>query len=189
MNNFDKVKRDALNELNAEQSQQLIKANTLQILNLIFTDEMDENKLNELSKRQIDLVNFYYEKGYHFEMMHGIINGCYEKICDLYSQSVSHTYECMLNDLNHKVAMYCLQSDFLKSAIAIESKEMQQELTRHSPSLLTENHRLSPTVTSTLTLPFGEQSISDRFASASLKAHNMRIIVHHLTIPSLSYDS
>ena len=26
-----------------------------------------------------------------------------------------------------KVAMYCLQSDFLKSAIAIESKEMQQE--------------------------------------------------------------
>ena len=127
MNNFDKVKRDALNELNAEQSQQLIKANTLQILNLIFTDEMDENKLNELSKRQIDLVNFYYEKGYHFEMMHGIINGCYEKICDLYSQSVSHTYECMLNDLHHKVAMYCLQSDFLKSAIAIESKEMQQE--------------------------------------------------------------
>ena len=45
MNNFDKVKRDALNELNAEQSQQLIKANTLQILGNIFTDEMDENKI------------------------------------------------------------------------------------------------------------------------------------------------
>ena len=126
MNNFDKVKRDALNELNAEQSQQLIKANTLQILNLIFTDEMDEIKLNELSKRQIDLVNFYYEKGYHFEMMHGIINGCYEKICDIYSESIAHTYECMLNDLHHKVAMYCLQADFLKSAIAIEDNRMQE---------------------------------------------------------------
>jgi len=126
MNSFDKVKRDALNELNAEQSQQLIKANTLQILDIIFTDEMDEDKLNELSKRQIDLVNFYYEKGYHFEMMHGIINGCYEKICDMYSQNIADNFECMLNDLHHKVKMYLLQVDFLKSAIAIEDHEMQQ---------------------------------------------------------------
>ena len=116
MNNFDKVKRDALNELNAEQSQQLIKANTLQILENIFTDEMNEDKLNELSKRQIDLVNFYYDKGYHFEMMHGIINGCYEKICDLYSEKIAFTYELLLNDLNHKVEMYLLQVSFLKSA-------------------------------------------------------------------------
>ena len=126
MNNFDKVKRDALNELNAEQSQQLIKANTLQILENIFTDEINEDKLNALAKRQIDLVNFYYDKGFHFEMMHGIINACYEKICDMYSEKIAHAYECMLNDLNHKVAMYCLQVDFLKSAIAIENKEMQQ---------------------------------------------------------------
>ena len=48
MNNFDKVKRDALNELNAEQSQQLIKANTLQILENIFTNEINQNKLDEL---------------------------------------------------------------------------------------------------------------------------------------------
>lgn len=125
MNSFDKVKRDALNELNAEQSQQLIKANTLQILDIIFTDEMDEDKLNELSKRQIDLVNFYYDKGYHFEMMNGIISGCYEKICDMYSQSIADNYGCMLNDFHHKVKTYVMQTDFLKSAIAIEDKKMQ----------------------------------------------------------------
>ena len=76
MNNFDKVKRDALNELDADQSRILIKANTKDILNLIFTERTDQNRLNELSKRQIDLVNFYYEKDFHFEMMHGIISGC-----------------------------------------------------------------------------------------------------------------
>ena len=125
MNNFDKVKRDALNELNAEQSQQLIKANTMQILDIIFTDEMNEDKLNELSKRQIDLVNFYYDKGYHFEMMHGIINACYEKICDMYSRNIADNYECMMNDFHHKVKTYVLQTDFLKSAIAIEDHEMK----------------------------------------------------------------
>ena len=116
MNNFDKVKRDALNELNAEQSQQLIKANTLQILGNIFTDEMDENKLNELSKRQIDLVNFYYDKGYHFEMMHGIISGCYEKICDLYAENVMHDFQLLMNDFEHKVNVYVLQTNYLQSA-------------------------------------------------------------------------
>ena len=125
MNNFDKVKRDALNELNAEQSQQLIKANTLQILENIFTDEVNEDKLNQLSKRQIDLVNFYYEKGYHFEMMHGIINGCYEKICDLYAEKMIHDFQLLMNEFESKVEFYLMQVDLLKSAIAIESDDMQ----------------------------------------------------------------
>lgn len=125
MNNFDKVKRDALNELNAEQSQQLIKANTLQILEQIFTDDVDENKLNALSKRQVDLVNFYYDKGYHFEMMHGIINGCYEKICDLYAEKVMHDFTLLMNEFESKVEFYLMQVDFMDSAIAIENEDMQ----------------------------------------------------------------
>lgn len=125
MNNLDKVKRDALNELNAEQSQQLIKANTLQILENIFTDEVDQDKLDELSKRQIDLVNFYYEKGFHFEMMHGIINGCYEKICDLYAERILNDYQLLKHDFESKVEFYLMQVDFLKSAISIESDDMQ----------------------------------------------------------------
>lgn len=125
MNNFDKVKRDALNELNAEQSQQLIKANTLQILENIFTDEVNEDKLNELSKRQIDLVNFYYDKGFHFEMMHGIISGCYEKICDFYAEKILHDYQLIKHDFESKVEFYLMQVDLLKSAIAIEDNEMQ----------------------------------------------------------------
>ena len=116
MNNFDKVKRDALNELNAEQSQQLIKANTLQILENIFTNEINQNKLDELSKRQVDLVNFYYDKGYHFEMMHGIISGCYEKICDLYAENVMHDFQMLMNDFEHKVDVYVLQTNYLQSA-------------------------------------------------------------------------
>lgn len=124
MNNFDKVKRDALNELDADQSRILIKANTKDILNLIFTERTDQNRLNELSKRQIDLVNFYYEKDFHFEMMHGIISGCYEKICELYSENVFHRFGMLEFEFINMIQIYLMNVDLLKIAIEKDVPEI-----------------------------------------------------------------
>ena len=124
MNNFDKVKRDALNELDADQSRILIKKNTMDILNNIFTERIDQNRLNELSKRQIDLVNFHYEKDFHFEMMNGIISGCYEKICELYSENVFHRFEMLEYESMNMIQVYLMQSDLLKIAVEHDDSEM-----------------------------------------------------------------
>lgn len=124
MNNFDKVKRDALNELDAEQSRILIKQNTLEIMNNIFTERPNQQRLNELSKRQIDLVNFYYEKDYHFEMMHGIISGCYEKACEFYSENVFHKFEMMEFEFISLIQNYLMQFDLLKLAVEMDVPEI-----------------------------------------------------------------
>ena len=96
----------------------------MQILENIFTDRMNEDKLDELSERQIDLVNFYYEKGYHFEMMHGIINGCYEKIYDLYAENLLNDFRLIMNNFENRINMYLLQVSFLKSANESDNDEM-----------------------------------------------------------------
>ena len=96
----------------------------MQILNIIFANEINQDKLNELSKRQIDLVNFYYDKGYHFEMMNGIISGCYEKICDLYSDQLMHDYQILYGEFSHKIETYLLRYGFLVSAMTIDNQDL-----------------------------------------------------------------
>lgn len=128
MNNFDKVKRDALNELDAEQSRILIKQNTIEILNNIFTEKTDQQRLNELSKRQVDLVQFYYEKDYHFEMMHGIISGCYEKVCELYSENVFYKFEMLQQEYVNMIQTYLMQFDLLKIADENDVPEMKSAI-------------------------------------------------------------
>lgn len=114
MNNLDKAKQDALNELTQDQSKLLIKQNTMQILNQIFSDNPDQIKLQSLSERQVTLTQFFYDKGFHFDMMHGIIDGCYETICKYYSELLYMKVMHDMSDLTKDVEHYVLMSDLIK---------------------------------------------------------------------------
>ena len=124
MNNLDKAKQDALNELTADQSKLLIKQNTMQILNQIFSANPDNYKLQTLSERQILLTQFFYDKGFHFDMMHGIIDGCYETICKYYSELLFKNLMTEISDVQNDVENYVLMVDLMSKMKNANDKKL-----------------------------------------------------------------
>ena len=108
MNNFDKVKRDALNELNAEQSQQLIK----QHINIIFISTYEINERFQLIMKIIDFTCLLVCEFFQTCLLHLFVFNSYCRLQEirlqtidghLMMQVIQHAFIGMGNALRIKV--------------------------------------------------------------------------------------